>query len=140
MSLLKKVSLVRISSTDNGSYVKGRWVESRNTTFPFKGTWQPARGRVLELLPTGKRNKETYICYAPISMDFTSADPESGKSGDLIMWENKVYEVVIASKWANSLINHWELVCVRKKEGTKVDFSVANSDKINGKEEVDYAD
>ena len=123
MRLLRTVKLTKISSSSNGQYVRGRWVESKTEIENFRGTWQPARGRVMELLPEGKRNRETFICYAPIDMEFTSADPESGKSGDLILWEDKLYEVVLSSKWKNMLINHWELVCVRKIEGTKVSFN-----------------
>ena len=130
---------MKISSTEKGSYIKGRWVENRNKTETFKGTWQPASGRVLELLPTGKRNRETYVCYAPITMSFTSADPQTGKSGDLIMWDNKIYEVTLASKWKNLIISHWELVCVRKTEGFKADFSVDCLDDIGVKEGVEYA-
>ena len=64
-------------------------------------------------------NKDTYICYAPIDMEFTSADPETQVAGDCIKWENKLYEVTTASKWNNAVLPHWELVCVRKKEGEK---------------------
>ena len=131
MSLLRTVKLIKISSSSNGQYVRGRWVESKNETEVFRGTWQPARGRVMELLPEGKRNRETFICYAPISMEFTSADPESGKSGDLILWEDKLYEVVLSSKWRNMIINHWELVCVRKIEGTKISFSVDEKESVS---------
>lgn len=139
MSLFKTVDLVKISSSEKGHYERGRWVDVKNTTQSFKGTWQPDRGQMQELLPQGKRNRETYICYAPISMSFTAYDPQNEDSADLIMWENKIFEVILASKWKNLIIPHWELVCVRKKEGTKIDYSLgSNVDSISTSEEENH--
>lgn len=119
MSLFKTVSLTKVSTGTAGQYVKGKWVAGTASETSFNGTWQPASGKVMELLPEGKRNKETFICYAPINMEFTSADSETQVAGDFIKWENKLYEVTTASKWNNAVLPHWELVCVRKKEGEK---------------------
>lgn len=116
MSLLKTVDLIQ-SKHSQGSYVKGKWVEGTTEQINFKGTWQPSSGKVMELLPEGKRNRETYICYAPIELSFTSSDPELGVTGDEIVWEGKSFEVCTASKWNNGLIPHWELICVKNKEG-----------------------
>ena len=118
MSLFRTVSLLKVS-TREGQYVKGKWVPGTSVETAFNGTWQPASGKVLETLPEEKRNKDTYICYAPIDMEFTSADPETQVAGDCIKWENKLYEITTASKWNNAVLPHWELVCVRKKEGEK---------------------
>ena len=118
MSLFKTVALVKVSYGDSG-YIKGKWVEGEITEEEFKGTWQPARGSVLETLPEGKRNEETYICYAPLELSFSVADPNGEKQGDCIKWEDKLYEVVTVAKWNNKIIPHWELICVRKKEGEK---------------------
>lgn len=116
MSLLQSVDLIQSKHTP-GTYVKGKWVEGEKTAVPFKGTWQPSSGKVMELLPEGKRNKETFTCFAPIEMSFTASDPELNVTGDEIIWENKSYEVCTASKWNNGLIPHWELICVKNKEG-----------------------
>lgn len=118
MSLLKTVFLTQIMCSE-GKYVKGKWVEGESIENVFKGTWQPANGQTMELLPEGKRNQETYKCFAPINMNFTSADSEAQLEGDEIIWEGKTFEVITASKWNNGIIPHWELVCVRKKEGEK---------------------
>lgn len=116
MSLFRTVKLAKVS-TGVGQYVKGKWVAGGAVETEFSGTWQPASGKVLELLPEGKRNKETYVCYAPINLNFTAADPETQTAGDCVKWENKLFEVTTASKWNNGILVHWELVCVRKKEG-----------------------
>ena len=116
MSLFKKVSLVRRMHT-GGEYVKGQWVKGEAADTPFLGSWQPASGKTLELLPAGKRSRDVYKCFAPIGMGFTSADAHGDKEADHIIWEEKEYEVTTAAKWNNGLLSHWELLCTRPKEG-----------------------
>jgi hypothetical protein len=118
MSLVKSVSLIRRRKT-GGEYVKGQWKKGIPDDEPFKGSWQPARGKTLELLPDGKRSREVFSCFAPISMDFSSADAHGDAEADLIVWEDKEYEVTSAAKWNNGLIPHWNLLCTRPKEGEK---------------------
>ena len=118
MSLVKSVNLIRRRKA-GGEYVKGQWVEGEPSDTPFQGTWQPARGKTLELLPAGKRSREVFICFAPIALDFTSADSHSDAEADNVIWEGKEYEVTTAAKWNNGYIPHWELLCTRPKEGEK---------------------
>jgi len=118
MSLFNSVSLIRRKKT-GGEYVKGQWKKGEPDDTEFKSSWQPVKGKILELLPEGKRNREVYRCYAPINMDITSADDHGEKEADLIIWEGKEYEVTTASKWNNGLIPNWELLCTRPKAGEK---------------------
>jgi hypothetical protein len=118
MSLLKTVSLIRRRKS-GGKYVNGQWVEGVPGDTPFKGSWQPASGKTLDLLPEGKRSREVFKCFADLSMDFTSADTHGEAEADFIIWEGKEYEVTTAAKWNNGLINHWELLCTRPKGGEK---------------------
>lgn len=116
MSLFKKVSLIRRRKA-GGCRVKGQWVPGEPSDTDFKGSWQPASGKTLELLPAGKRNREVYKCFAPISLDFTSADDHGEAEADLIVWEGKEYEVTTAAKWDNGNLPHWELLCTRPRAG-----------------------
>jgi hypothetical protein len=118
MSLLRNVSLIRRRKS-GGDYVKGQWVPGLSADTPFLGTWQPASGKTLELLPEGKRSREAFKCFAPLALDFTSADAHGDMEADLILWEGNEYEVTSAAKWNNGLIPHWELLCTRPKEGGK---------------------
>jgi hypothetical protein len=115
MSLFKSVDLVQ--KTKPGQYVEGDWIAGPEAANSFKGTAQPASGKTLELLPEGKRNSETITVFAPIGMTFTPADPLTQRSGDIIEWEGRDYEVQVAKKWNNGLLPHWELVAIRVKEG-----------------------
>jgi hypothetical protein len=116
MSLLKNVSLIRRRYAP-GSRVNGRWQGGTPDDVPFKGTWQPASGQTLQLLPEGKRSGEVYKAFGPIAMDFTAADAHKGAVADIIVWNEKEYEVTLAARWNNGLIPHWELICTRQKEG-----------------------
>ena len=118
MSLFKSVSLIRRRKTGSG-YVRGQWQDGEPGDTPFLGTWQPASGKTLELLPDGKRSREVFKCFAPLEMEFTAADAHSDAEADSIIWQGKEYEVTTAAKWNNGLIPHWELLCTRPKEGEK---------------------
>jgi hypothetical protein len=112
VSLFGSVSLVQISF-EPGHRVKGSWVEGLKHETPFKGTWQPASGKTLELLPEGKRSREAYKCFAPIALAFTAADDDKGVSGDRVIHDGAEYEVSAAAKWDNGPLPHWELLCTR---------------------------
>jgi hypothetical protein len=115
MSLFQNMPLVKRSCA--GKRVKGSWVKGSQANTSFKGTAQPASGKVLELLPEGKRNTETITVFAPIDLDFTTADAETQRSGDSVIWQGREYEVQAARKWDAGLIPHWELAATRVKEG-----------------------
>jgi hypothetical protein len=116
MSLFQNVDLIKVSFTP-GHREKGSWVEGGRTETAFKGSWQPASGQALQVLPEGKRDREVYKAFAPINLSFAAADAHTGKSGDRVIWEGKEYEVTLAAKWDNGILPHWELLCTREKEG-----------------------
>jgi hypothetical protein len=116
MSLFKNIPLIRRRKV-GGGYVRGQWVPGEGGDTGFRGTWQPTGGKTLELLPEGKRSREVFKCFAPLSLDFTSADAHGDKEADSVIWQGKEYEVTTAALWDNGLIPHWELLCTRPKEG-----------------------
>jgi hypothetical protein len=118
MSLFRSMALIKRSFTP-GHREKGTWIEGEPSNTPFMGTAQPASGRVMELLPEGKRNTETISVFAPIELDFTTADPRLKRSGDIIIWEGRLYEVQVVRPYKATLLPHWELVATRVKEGEK---------------------
>jgi len=118
MSLFRSMQLIKRSIP--GYREKGEWKTGVPIDVSFRGTAQPATGRVLELLPAGKRNTETILVFAPMKMEgFTTADSETQVSGDIIIWEGRHYEVQTCKKWKAGLLPHWELLATRKKEGER---------------------
>jgi hypothetical protein len=67
----------------------------------------------MELLPEGKRSHETILVFAPIKMEFTTADSGKNTSGDIIVWESGEYEVLSVKLWKAGLLPHWELLATR---------------------------
>ncbi|MDR2071470.1 MAG: hypothetical protein LBP81_08680 [Treponema sp.] len=72
MSLFKSVSLIRRRKT-GGGYIKGQWVPGEPGDTEFKGSWRPASGKMLELLPEGKRSREVFK-YRGISFEETGKE------------------------------------------------------------------
>jgi len=116
MSLFRTMDLIQVTR-EPGTRIKGQWKEGNEKPIPFKGTAQPASGKVMELLPEGKRNSETITVFAPGDMKFIPAEPVEQRSGDIIVWEDRRYEVQVVRPWKCGLIPHWELVAIRVKEG-----------------------
>lgn len=116
MSLFQSAALAKISFAP-GRREKGRWIEGAETRTEFRGSWQPASGQDMQKLDEGKRSGETWKCYAPVALDFTAADAARGVSGDRVEAGGMRYEVILAAKWANGILPHWELLCQREKEG-----------------------
>jgi hypothetical protein len=121
MSLFKSVPLVQ-RSFGTGRREKGNWIPGEPANTPFRGTVNNSPGKVLELLPEGKRSTDVISVDAPINLNFTPADSEHQRDGDILIWEGREYEIQIARK-CNShpvkMMHHWELVATRKKEGQK---------------------
>jgi len=108
MSLFMNMRLTKRSTT--GFYEKGQWKKGKPDDANFLGTAQPASGKMMELLPEGKRNTETISVFAPINMEFTQADFDKKTAGDLIIYDYKFYEVLVAKKFNVGVIPHWELI------------------------------
>jgi len=126
MNLLMNMDLIQIVHSP-GYREKGRWVEGeRKPPIHFWGNAQPTPGKALEFLPDGKRNVEAITVRAPlythqgVKMHFTMAEPKEQRSGDIIVYKEKEYEVKVANHWDSGLnlpVDHWELIATRDKEG-----------------------
>lgn len=112
MSLLKTVSMTLQHNTE-GSYIKGVWTEGSQVEIPFRGTFQPASGKELEILPEGKRSKSVYKIFANLNNDFTSFDDLKQLEADNIIYDGMIYQVIKVEKWNNGLIPHWEFFVER---------------------------
>ena len=114
MSLLRNMPLIKRSYP--GKYVNGSWKKGEPVNTPFEGTAQPAPGKAMELLPEGKRSRETILVFAPTDMAFTSADSEKQVTGDIIVWNGTEYEIQALRPWKIGLfpkLDHWELIATK---------------------------
>jgi hypothetical protein len=117
MSLFQSVDLVRKSFAP-GTLVKGSWVNGAGLEpLPFGGTVQPPSGETMRVLPEGTRKSDVIEVIALRDIEFNVADPETGRKSDIIVWQEREYEVIGAVLMDNGLIPHWELIAQRPKEG-----------------------
>lgn len=114
MSFFNSVSMILRHKTE-GTYVKGVWNECSSIDVNFTGTFQPANGKELELLPEGKRNHSIYKIFANLTNDFTSFDDLKQLEADNIIYNGSTYQVIKVEKWDNGLIPHWEFYVERFK-------------------------
>ena len=112
MSLFRNMPLIKRSIP--GYYEKGQWKTREPVDTDFLGTAQPASGKVMELLPSGRSYTEVITVFAPIEMEFTSADFEKKTGGDIIIYDGKHFEIVVARKFKAGLLPHWELAASKK--------------------------
>ena len=112
MSLFRNTKMVR-RSFEPGTREKGEWKEGKPKDSTFWGTAQPASGKALELLPEGKRHNEAIEVFDPIEVQFTPADEDAKRSGDIIVYKKRLFEVQVAKEFDSGLLPHWELVAVK---------------------------
>ena len=112
MSLFNTVSMI-LQHNSEGYYNKGVWVDGSKIEIPFTGTFQPASGKELEILPEGKRSKSIYKIFANLNNNFTSFDDLKQLEADNIIYDGMIYQVIKVEKWNNGLIPHWEFFVER---------------------------
>lgn len=99
-----------------GQFVKGRWISgAKATPFNITGSVQPTSGYQLKSLLEGKR--VTGIIEIICDTQLFAADPLTGKSGDILHWDNFDWEVIQTLSWKNQIIPHFESFAIREKEG-----------------------
>lgn len=91
-----------------GAYVDGRWVNEQPTLVALTANVQPAGGRQLMRLPEGERTRENITVWCTSAIRPTSRS--EGKPGDIVLWNDKRFEVVTLNDWsANG--DYWEALC-----------------------------
>lgn len=88
-----------------GSRSGGKWVPVI-TEVTFTGSVQPVSAHELLALDIGRQNVGKLKIYSnsKIFVSRTATD----KSGDLILWDGKLYEVIQENYYANGLIPHYK--------------------------------
>jgi hypothetical protein len=118
MTFFMNIHLVKLSPY--GHEVYGKWIKDGETETLFMGDVQQPSGKQLKSLLEGARSSELISVYAPVTLDFTTADVHTGKKADVILYDSKRYRIISARKWQNkalpALTHHWELIAERETE------------------------
>ena len=75
---------------------------------------QPLKGKEVENLPEGKRNREAIRIYTDLLADIRPAIENSNQNGDLVSIFGKEYEIVAVERWENGLCPHLKVLVVLK--------------------------
>ena len=100
---------VTIERTGSGSYVNYIWVEGASSNLIIRANVQPTPAEVLETLPEGYRNKDSYTLFTNTHL-FTSVDNNSNP--DVVLLYNRRYIVAKVAIWENTSLSHYEIIVV----------------------------
>lgn len=89
----------------SGARVNGIWTKTE-VAKTFTGSVQPAVGKDTELLPEGRRDKGSVKIYSntPLQVSLEGSD----SSGDIVVWQDRKWEIVTALPNQNGLIPHYK--------------------------------
>lgn len=103
--------LTVIRTSKDGSYVLGKYVPGKESTFKIRGTVEPLSAQMMMLLPEGERTKESIRIYT--ANELNTVDALNGRKADVVCYRGKQYEVHLVKHWT-SLIPHYAVVAVLK--------------------------
>lgn len=96
----------------------GRWKYNPSSNLTIKGSFQPINGKEMQSLPEGRRSNGVYQGSTDTKIYTTKQDRGDvlDDPSDVLIKDNKRYEIVEAGDWQNNIINHYWFRCVREKE------------------------
>lgn len=90
-----------------GSYVNGVWtpIEADST---FEGSVQPMTGKDLVSLVVGREDLGKVKVYSDSKLNVSLEG--SNKSGDKIIWQGQIWEIIQELQYQNDLIPHYKYI------------------------------
>lgn len=88
-----------------GKYVNGVW-QKTEVEDTFLGNVQPITGRELESLNIGRADLGKIKIYSNIELHVSKKG--STNSGDVILYQNKKYEIIQIMSYQNNLVPHYK--------------------------------
>lgn len=82
-----------------GESIKGEYIRRKPKKFSADGAWQPADGKVLQMLPEGVRSRETWQLWT--DCELFNADSISSREADIIKRDSDgcEFEVMLIRPW-----------------------------------------
>lgn len=91
-----------------GTYTNGVYIEGTTSPLSISASVQPIKGRELESLPEGRRDKQALRLYT--NFELRTAEEDDGPNADQITIDGKLFEVIAVENWANHIINHFKVI------------------------------
>lgn len=109
----RNVAVLRIAE---GEYINGVWYDGDNIPFTIRASVHPTPAEVLETLPEGYRNRDSYTLYTNTRL-YTSIDNKT--TPDIVYLDDRKYLVAKILSWQNTILSHYEVVVVEdERDGT----------------------
>ena len=104
---------ITIKRDPGGSWSNGRFTPgARSTTAGVVASFQPLRGREIELLPEGDRDKRSGKVYT--ATELKGADRTAGTMADQIVFDGDTWEVSSVEK--HTFGGYWKAIVLRVGE------------------------
>lgn len=105
---------IQIKRTSGGSYVRGVWQAGTEQQITTLGSCQPVTGKAIDSLPTNRRDIGQIKVYTD---DRLLVATEGGDTtGDIVVWDGKLWEVWDSQPNSNNLIPHFKSLAQYKGE------------------------
>lgn len=98
----KRYSVRRVS----GAYVKGVWQNSTTATLTITADIQTATDKDIKTLPVDRQNSGTIKIYSKEAL--RCAKQGTDEQGDLVEWDNRLWEVISVETHQNGLLPHYK--------------------------------
>ena len=110
--LTKQIEVTLVRSSEGG-YVSGTWVDGIKEESQFLANVQPLRkGTELMSIPEADRTRELIKLYTTTEC-YPVVEGDAKLKADLIVYDNKTYEVLSVSSYKMGILDHYRVVAAR---------------------------
>ena len=93
-----------VTRKSGGEYVDGIWQPGSESQITIQASVQPTSPDDMELLPSGRRDRQAFTLYADTPLRI-SGEVE-GSNADTVNIDGAKYEASARRPWQNNIINH----------------------------------
>lgn len=108
MSFRKPIIVKRVVSS--GGYFNGNYIPGGTPALlpNVTASVQPATGKVLESLPEGRRDSESYVLFT--DTELKTVETSETKNPDIVVINNTDFEVVKVKPYQSKVLSHYQVV------------------------------
>lgn len=94
-----------------GSYVGPRVKDGSTSTFTILASVRPVDGDDMELVPSGRREMETFCLYTSTRLrPAAEEDSADAANADIVTIDSQNYEVLTVKRSQSKLISHYKCI------------------------------
>lgn len=111
---LTRKTLIDVERAGTGGYhdENGRWVPAPRVVLSVEANVQPAKGYDLLIVPEADRSEEWIKVYTAETL-YTLYEGAGGFEADVVIWNNKRYQVKTTHTYQMGVLDHTKALAVR---------------------------